>query len=89
MLVAQFWCNNSKKKVKKVIGVKSCSPEVSVNSKSVFHATSDEPYGGNMEKVFSVMSDATSMTMNTGKKTDINKTPPLILLKTLNLMHAL
>ena len=71
VFVVQFWCKDSQKEIEKVIGVKSVLPRIAVNSESVFHAIVDEACDGNVKKVYSVMSDTTSM--NTEKKTGINK----------------
>ena len=54
-----------------MIGVQSFSLEISVSSEIVFHTLTNEACGGNMEKVYSVMPDTTSM--NTGRKTSVNK----------------
>ena len=59
-----------RKKVEKVITVKSFLPEIDGYSESVLYAIVDEACDGNMKKVYSVMSDTTSM--NSGKKTGIN-----------------
>jgi len=72
VFVVQFWSKESEKRAERVIGVKSFSPETSVNSEAVFRAiTTDEACGRKMGKIYSVMSDTTSM--NTGRKTGVNK----------------
>ena len=71
VFMVQFYSKLTRKKVEKVVGVKSYLPETSVNSEAVLHTIVNETCGGILSKIYSVMSD--TCRVNTGQKTGINK----------------
>ena len=71
VFMVQFYSKLTRKKVEKVVGVKSYLPETSVNSEAVFHTIVNETCGGILSKIYSVMSD--TCRVNAGQKTGINK----------------